>query len=268
MRPRRLIGYASASSEPLTLLLLDWEMPAPKRARKNRKMLVANPVANTIRPNTTVAQPMIGARRNRSASQPIGTMPRTRKPPEMPATNVIAPVLTWNEDWMLGARTASPELCRLSRVTMTARITKVLAPALRRPSRSDIASSPTPGSRSSGRRISFSEAVARWRSSAESATRCASSDGLRRAEGPGPGSPWAGGSLKAAPISLRQRRMPSAQAGLAIPLRPGALISSTRTPAPWSVRSGCTRAPAPDRWHRAGRVRRTRLRPTPGRSHS
>ena len=79
----------------MTLLLLDWEIPAPKRARKNRKMLVASPVAKTMMPNTNVAQPMMGARRNRSASHPIGTMPRTRKPPEIPATKVMAPVLTW-----------------------------------------------------------------------------------------------------------------------------------------------------------------------------
>ncbi len=57
-------------------------------------MLVASPVAKTISPNTNVAHPMIGARRNRSASQPMGTMPRTTKPPEMPATKVMAPVLT------------------------------------------------------------------------------------------------------------------------------------------------------------------------------
>ena len=70
-------------------------------------------------------------------ASPSGTMPRTRKPPEMPATKVMAPVETWNEDWMLGERTASPELCRLSSVTMMARTMKARAPAVRSPSRSD-----------------------------------------------------------------------------------------------------------------------------------
>ena len=77
-------------------------MPAPKRARKNTKMLIANPETNTIKPNAKVAHPMMGARRNRSASHPMGTMPRTRKPPAMPATKVMAPVETWKDDWMFG----------------------------------------------------------------------------------------------------------------------------------------------------------------------
>ena len=47
-------------------------------------------------------------RRNRSANHPNGTMPRTMKPPEIPATNTMTPLLTWNEAWMFGAKTASP----------------------------------------------------------------------------------------------------------------------------------------------------------------
>ena len=43
--------------------MLDCEMPAPKRARKKTKMLMANPVAATISPNAKVAQPMMGGRR-------------------------------------------------------------------------------------------------------------------------------------------------------------------------------------------------------------
>ena len=44
-------------------------------------------------PKTKVAHPMMGARRKRSASQPIGRMPSTRKPPEIPATKTMTPEL-------------------------------------------------------------------------------------------------------------------------------------------------------------------------------
>ena len=57
-------------------------------------MLMAKPVASTINPKANVAQPMMGGRRKRSANHPMGTIPRTRKPPEMPATKVMAPVET------------------------------------------------------------------------------------------------------------------------------------------------------------------------------
>ena len=40
-----------------------WDTPAPKRARKNRKMFVASPERNTMMPKKNVAHAMIGARR-------------------------------------------------------------------------------------------------------------------------------------------------------------------------------------------------------------
>ena len=92
------MGYVSARSEPCTTVVLAWETPAPKRARKNTNTLMANPVAATMIPNAMVAHPMMGARRNRSASHPMGTMPKTRNPPEIPITKTMALVLTWNED--------------------------------------------------------------------------------------------------------------------------------------------------------------------------
>ena len=89
---------------------------------------------------------MMGGRRKRSASQPIGTMPRTRKPPEIPATKVMAPVETWKDDWMFGERTASPEVWRLSSVTMMARMMKVREPAGAQPVAAGmVCSSPDPG---------------------------------------------------------------------------------------------------------------------------
>ncbi len=57
-------------------------------------MLMANPVNATIRPKANVAQATMGGRRYRSASQPMGTIPSTKKPPEIPATKVMALVLT------------------------------------------------------------------------------------------------------------------------------------------------------------------------------
>ncbi len=132
-------------------------------------MFAATPVAKTIRPKKNVANPTTGPRRTRSASQPSGTMPRTRNPPEIPETNTITPELTWKDCWMLGASTASPELCRLSRATITNRIEKVVIPAFRRPGSSGVRSSLVPGRRSSGRTTS-SGFSALWRSMDESTT--------------------------------------------------------------------------------------------------
>ena len=61
-------------------LVVACETPAPKRAQKNMKMFTARPEASTIRPKKKVATPTIGARRSRSANQPIGTMPSTMNP--------------------------------------------------------------------------------------------------------------------------------------------------------------------------------------------
>ncbi len=134
----------SANSVPCTVWVDAWETPAPKRAQKNKKMFVASPERNTMTPKKNVAIPMIGARRKRSASQPMGTMPSTKNAPEMPATKTITPELTWNEDRMFGASTLRPELCRLSRATMTASTAKVEAPNLRKPSRREVCSSRVP----------------------------------------------------------------------------------------------------------------------------
>ena len=66
-------------SEPCTGYVFDFATPAPKRATKRANAFTANPHANTITENTAVAQPMIGARRKRSASHPIGSAPSARK---------------------------------------------------------------------------------------------------------------------------------------------------------------------------------------------
>ena len=153
---------------------------------------------NTMKPKTKVAQPMIGARRNRSASHPIGTMPSTRKPPEIPATKTITPELTWKDERMLGARTARPELCRLSRDTITASTRKVRKPGLAQPVANEACSSRVPGKRSSGNTTSSTADAARWRSCAVSETSRARSAGVAASPGPEAGGVTTGTSLTSA----------------------------------------------------------------------
>ncbi len=136
------------------------ETPAPKRAQKNKKMFVARPERKTMMPKKKVARPTIGPRRYRSANQPMGRMPSTRNPPEMPATNTMTPELTWNDAWMLGARTLSPELCRLSRATMIGQHRRTSwSRTLRRPSRSEVCSSWSPAA---GPRASSTSSARSW----------------------------------------------------------------------------------------------------------
>jgi hypothetical protein len=129
----------------------------------------------------------------------MGRMPRTRNPPDTPATNTMTPELTWNEARILGARTAKPELCRLSRATMMASTKKVVVPDLRRPSRREVRSSRVPGSRCSGSRISSAACAALCRSWAESARRRPRSAALSGPSVAGTGGTTAGISLTAAP---------------------------------------------------------------------
>ncbi len=67
MRPRKLIGYVSARSDPCTLCVDACDTPAPKRAQKNRKMLVARPERKTMMPKKNVAQ-----RDDRGAAVAVG----------------------------------------------------------------------------------------------------------------------------------------------------------------------------------------------------
>ena len=106
-RPRTAIGYASATSEPCTGYVFDFATPAPKRPTKSANAFAAKPHANTITENTAVAQPMIGARRKRSASHPIGSAPRARNAPDAAVMKTMTPSLTWNVSRMFGASTDS-----------------------------------------------------------------------------------------------------------------------------------------------------------------
>ena len=51
---------------------------------------------NTAMPKIRLEMPMIGPRRYRSASQPIGTAPSTMNAPAAALRNTIIPSLMWN----------------------------------------------------------------------------------------------------------------------------------------------------------------------------
>jgi hypothetical protein len=81
----------SAISDPCTGKVFDFAIPAPNRHQKSMNAFAAKPHANTMSEKKAVAQPMIGARRNRSASHPIGSAPRTRNAPDAALMKTIAP---------------------------------------------------------------------------------------------------------------------------------------------------------------------------------
>ena len=94
-----------------------------------------------------------------------GRMPRTRKPPEMPATNTMTPELTWNDAWMLGASDAQTGALQVVQGDDDGQHARTSwSRDLRRPSRSDMCSSRVPGSRSSGSSTSSAACAALWRS--------------------------------------------------------------------------------------------------------
>ena len=70
----------SASKDPCTGSVFDLAIPTPKRARKRVNAFIARPDAKTMAENTMLAMPMMGGRRYRSASQPIGTAPEHEEP--------------------------------------------------------------------------------------------------------------------------------------------------------------------------------------------
>ena len=74
--------------------MLDCATPAPNRARNSRNTLAASPDTVAMTANTSPAIPAIRPRRNRSASQPIGSAPTMRKPEDAPEMNTITPLLT------------------------------------------------------------------------------------------------------------------------------------------------------------------------------
>ena len=88
------MGYWSASRDHWTENVFAFEIPAPSCVQNSMKALIASPDSASIAENARLAHPMMGARRYRSANQPIGSAPSTKKPPEAALMKTMAPLLT------------------------------------------------------------------------------------------------------------------------------------------------------------------------------
>ena len=146
----------------------DLATPTPNRARKSVKALTARPDRKTKVEKMTAAAAMIGGRRKRSASQPMGSAPRTMNALDAALTKTITPSLTPKLSRMSGASTPSDAPSRFSTPFSSNNNANVYEPPTARPCRSVISSAPTPGSRSSAKRISSSSWAACRSASAES----------------------------------------------------------------------------------------------------
>ncbi len=105
IRALTLIGYASAMSELCTVIVLAFVMPVAKRVQNSMNALRANPEAITNAPKNMAEIPTIGTRLTRSASQPIGTAPRTKNAADAVPMKTIAPSLMPNVRRISGAST-------------------------------------------------------------------------------------------------------------------------------------------------------------------
>ena len=74
-------------------MLFALAIPVANRVQKSMNALIASPEANTKPPNARLAQPTMGTRFTRSASQPIGTAPSTKNADDAVAMNTIVPEL-------------------------------------------------------------------------------------------------------------------------------------------------------------------------------
>src|SRR5882757_9763054 len=86
-------------------MLLALAMPVAKRVQNNMNALTAKPERNTKNPNARLAQPTMGTRLTRSASQPMGTAPSMKNAADALAMNTIVPELMWNVLRISGAST-------------------------------------------------------------------------------------------------------------------------------------------------------------------
>ena len=126
-------------------------MPVKNRVQKSMKELTAKPEASTKPPKRMPETPTIGTLFIRSASQPMGTAPRTKKAAEAVPMKTIAPWLMWKVCWMFGARTLIAAPSRPSSAMIAVRTTNMNTPPVRSPWRRVIGAAFTPGRRSSGK---------------------------------------------------------------------------------------------------------------------
>ncbi len=153
--------------------VFDFATPTPRRATNRANAFTARPPANTAAEKAAVAHPMIGARRKRSANQPIGSDPRARNAPDAALTKTMTPSLTWKVSRMFGANTEIVECSSSWKNWSRASIANVNTPPRTTPSRSEISSSPTPGRSSSSSTTSrAASACSARRSASASKTAC------------------------------------------------------------------------------------------------
>ena len=132
-------------------MLLALAMPVAKRVQKSMNALIARPDANTKPPNARLAQPTMGTRLHRSASQPIGTAPSTKNADDAVAMKTIVPLLIPNVLRISGARTLIAAPSSSSNERSRRRTTNMSLPPTLNASWKVTGSELTPGSRSSGK---------------------------------------------------------------------------------------------------------------------
>src|SRR3954466_13592295 len=131
-------------------MLFALAMPVAKRVQNSMNALIASPEANTNPPNARLPHPTIGTRFTRSASQPIGTAPSTKKADDAVAMKTIVPELMWKVRRISGARTLMAAPSSSSNESSNRRTTNISLPPTLNASVNETSSDPTPGRRSSG----------------------------------------------------------------------------------------------------------------------
>lgn len=106
-------------------MVADLARPEPKRAQNSMKALTEAADTAAIAPKPRAHHPMIGARRTRSASQPMGSTPSTTKAAEAEVMKTIVPSLTPSEVPMSGPSTDMAAVSSSSRLLISSRTRKV-----------------------------------------------------------------------------------------------------------------------------------------------
>ena len=97
-------------------------------AQKNWKMFTTAPIKATVKAQKAVAAVTMRVRLMRSASQAIGTAPKTMATPPMPATPSSTVSETFKVSWMSGASTAMATRSNSSMMLSKNKIVSMLTP--------------------------------------------------------------------------------------------------------------------------------------------
>ncbi len=158
-RARPWIGYVSVSSDPNTGTEYAWPKPTPTREQKSWNGFTTRPFSAIARPQPIVAIQTMRTRDTRSASQASGTAPSTSATPPNAVTPMSVVSLMCSVRWMSGASTPPAARSRFSATVISASMITIAEPPACSVSRRLICSSPTPGSRSSGRIVTAERAA-------------------------------------------------------------------------------------------------------------